>query len=121
QQLVFDLGSDVASSKEGAIINDRQVREWLANVRNLPITDSRLESLLTIREQLAAGGLEEFHRYKVDSGKRHAAFGNGPAVEAWQKLIAEGASKEEAWKALVEYLRSIPELLRAANPEEEEM
>jgi hypothetical protein len=70
QQLVFDLGRAAMARKEPTIMWDRDVRAWLASAREINDTDPRLESLLTIRDELENAGMKNVRKELENAGKK---------------------------------------------------
>lgn len=75
QQMVFDLCEVATQSQCPVVLTDRAVRKWMANNRQMPENDPRLESLLTVRTVMKQAGLVEVMP-GVTEGRRWVAFAN---------------------------------------------
>jgi hypothetical protein len=114
QQIVFDLGRAAMARKKPTVMWDRDVRAWLASARDINDTDPRLESLLTIREELENAGMKNVRKelanagMKMVQGKPWVALANAAAMALadWEKIklcetapvmvIREDPANEEA-------------------------
>jgi hypothetical protein len=80
QVLARDLaraaGKKAKEKKQPIVLNDRHVREWVAKLRQMDTHNPRMESLLTIRDALSAGGITAIGEKKI-KGVRHHVFSTG--------------------------------------------
>jgi len=80
QLLARDLAREAVrraeKDKKPIVLKDREVREWASQQRRMDVSDPRLESLLTIRDALLAGGMTEVGMKKI-MGVRNYLFSTG--------------------------------------------
>jgi hypothetical protein len=94
QQIVFDLGRAAMARERPTMMWDRDVRAWLASARGINDTDPRLESLLTIRDELENAGMRNVRKElanagtKMVRGKPWVALANAAAMALadWERI-----------------------------------